>query len=48
VLERVLGAPKGSIQFMTAEALKIWFSSDDTLRSETFGEEANMPASSNP
>ena len=48
VLERVLGAPKGSIQFMTAEALKIWFSSDDTLRSETFVEEANMPASSNP
>ena len=29
VLERVLGAPKGSIQFMAAEALKVWFSADD-------------------
>jgi len=48
VLERVLGAPKGSIQFMAAEALKIWFSSDDTLESETFVEEANMSTSSNP
>ena len=49
VLERVLGAPKGSIQFMTAEALKIWFSSEDnTLRNETFVEEASTPASSNP
>jgi AcrR family transcriptional regulator len=34
VLERILGAPKGSIQFMTTEALKIWFSSDDPLQSE--------------
>jgi AcrR family transcriptional regulator len=48
VLERVLGAPKGSIQFMAAEALKIWFSSDDTLESETFVEEANISTSSNP
>jgi TetR/AcrR family transcriptional repressor of nem operon len=48
VLERVLGAPKGSIQFMTAEALKIWFSSDADLRSETFAEEASTPASRNP
>lgn len=47
-LERVLGAPKGSIQFMAAEALKIWFASDDTLQSETFTEEAGMPASHNP
>ena len=34
VLERILGAPKGSIQFMTTEALKIWFSSDGPLQSE--------------
>ena len=48
VLERVLGAHKSSIQFMTAEALKIWFSSDDPLQSEAFAEEADMPASPNP
>jgi AcrR family transcriptional regulator len=30
-LERVLGAPKGSIQPMTTEALKAWFSSDGAL-----------------
>jgi AcrR family transcriptional regulator len=28
-LERILGAPKGSIQFMSDEALKEWFSSDN-------------------
>jgi hypothetical protein len=27
-LERVLGAPKGSIHLMAAEALKVWFSPD--------------------
>jgi AcrR family transcriptional regulator len=47
VLERVLGAPQGSIQFMTAEALRIWFSSDETLQSDTFAEEAGMPTTSN-
>jgi AcrR family transcriptional regulator len=47
VLERVLGAPKGSIQFMTAEALKIWFSSDDTQQSETFADVAGMPSAPN-
>lgn len=47
VLERVLGAPKGSIQVMTAEALEIWFSSDDTQQSETFAEEASMSVSHN-
>ena len=41
-LERVLGAPKGSIQFMAAEALKVWFSSDDTLQSESFAKETGM------
>jgi AcrR family transcriptional regulator len=30
VLERVLGAPKGSIHFMAAEAMKAWFSPDNT------------------
>lgn len=48
VLERVLGAPKGSIQVMTAEALSIWFSSDDPPQSETFAEEAGIPGSRNP
>ena len=47
VLERILGAPKGSIQFMTTEALKIWFSSDDVPQDKTFAEEANTSASSN-
>lgn len=47
VLERVLGAPKGSIQFMTAEALKIWFSSDDPLQSETLAEEVGMSDANN-
>ena len=47
VLERVLGAPKGSIQVMTAEALEIWFSSDDTQQSETFAEETGMSVSGN-
>jgi TetR/AcrR family transcriptional repressor of nem operon len=42
-LERVLGAPKGSIQFMAAEALKVWFSSDDPLQSESFAKESGMP-----
>ena len=44
VLERVLGAPKGSIQLMTAEALEIWFSSEDTPANGTFVEETNLPA----
>ena len=45
VLERILGAPNGSIQLMTAEALEIWFSSEDTLANGTFVEETNLPAS---
>lgn len=45
VLERVLGAPQGSIQVMTDEALKIWFSSDDTPPNKTFAEETGMPVS---
>jgi AcrR family transcriptional regulator len=47
-LERVLGAPKGSIQFMAAEALKVWFSSDDPLQNERSAEEAGITASPNP
>jgi 5,10-methenyltetrahydromethanopterin hydrogenase len=42
-LERILGAPKGSIQFMAAEALKVWFSSDDPLQSESFAKETGVP-----
>ena len=42
-LERVLGAPKGSIQFMAAEALKVWFSSNNPLQSESFAKETGMP-----
>ncbi len=48
VLERVLGAPRGSIQFMTAEALKVWFASDDTPQNDPFAEEASRPAPHNP
>lgn len=49
-LERVLGAPKGSIHLMDTEALKEWFPPDDTLasQSETFAEEAGIPGSRNP
>lgn len=42
VLERVLGAPKGSIQFMAAEALKVWFSSESPAQRETVAEEAGL------
>ncbi len=42
VLERVLGAPKGSIQFMAAEALKVWFSADDPFQNETLAEKAGL------
>ena len=45
VLERVLGAPKGSIQLMTAEALNIWFSSDEAPPSGSFVEEQDLPVS---
>ena len=48
VLERILGAPKGSIQFMAAEALKVWFSSTGSLQSETFADEAGTSASRTP
>jgi len=48
VLERVLGAPKGSIQLMAAEALKVWFSSDSPLQNETFTQEADISASPHP
>jgi AcrR family transcriptional regulator len=42
VLERVLGAPKGSIQLMATEALKVWISSESPLQGEIFAEEAGL------
>jgi AcrR family transcriptional regulator len=42
VLERVLGAPKGSIQFMAAEALKVWFSSENPFPGEPLMEEDGL------
>jgi AcrR family transcriptional regulator len=45
-LERILGAPKGSIHLMDTEILKEWFSQDDSVQSETVVEEENVPASS--
>jgi hypothetical protein len=42
VLERVLGAPKGSIQFMAAEALKVWFSSENPFQGEPLMEEDGL------
>jgi TetR/AcrR family transcriptional regulator, transcriptional repressor for nem operon len=57
-MERILGAPKGSIRIMDIEALKEWFPSDDTLTIEAgsataestspFAEEAGIPGSRNP
>ena len=44
VLERILGAPQGSIQLMTTEALEVWFSSDDSPQSEEFVEKADQPS----
>jgi len=44
VLERILGAPQGSIQLMTTEALEVWFSSDDPQPSEVFVEKADQPS----
>jgi hypothetical protein len=40
-LERILGAPKGSLHLMDAEALKEWFPLKDTLQ------EASVFASNN-
>ena len=47
-MERILGAPKGSIHLMDTEALKEWFSQDDTPRAETIVEEPNILTSSTP
>ncbi|HLO29072.1 MAG TPA: TetR/AcrR family transcriptional regulator [Anaerolineales bacterium] len=46
VLERILGAPTGSIHPLDTEALRAWFSSDGMLASLV--EEAGIPGSSNP
>jgi AcrR family transcriptional regulator len=50
VMERILGAPKGSIQPMTDEAIQAWFSADSNLtgQSKVFTEEAGIPGSRNP
>ena len=42
VLERILGAPKGSIQLMATEALNVWISSESPLQGEMFAEEAGL------
>jgi AcrR family transcriptional regulator len=47
-VERILGAPSGSIHLMETEALKEWFPSDDTPPNKTFAEESNIPASTTP
>jgi hypothetical protein len=33
-LERILGAPKGSIHLMDTKSLKEWFSQEDQIRSD--------------
>ena len=48
VLERILGAPKGSIQLMATEALKVWISSESSLQGEMFAEEAGLSPPPNP
>jgi AcrR family transcriptional regulator len=49
-VERVLGAPKGSIHLMDTESLKEWFPPDETQpgQGETVAEEAGIPGSRNP
>ena len=42
VLERVLGAPKRSIQLMAAEALQVWFSGNDPFSNEALAEKAGL------
>ena len=49
-VERILGAPKGSIHLMDTESLKAWFPPDETVsgQGETVAEEAGIPGSRNP
>jgi AcrR family transcriptional regulator len=42
VMERILGAPKGSIRLMDTEALKEWFPPDGPLQQESIVEEAGL------
>jgi len=42
VLERVLGAPNGSIQLMATEALKVWLVADDPLQDDSLAEKAGL------
>ena len=44
-VERILGAPKGTIHLMDTEMLKEWFPPDDALQSKTFVEEASTSTS---
>jgi AcrR family transcriptional regulator len=48
-VERILGAPKGSIHLMDTESLKQWFPPNDTAdQSIAVAEEAGIPGSLNP
>lgn len=49
-LERMLGAPQGSIHLMDIKSLKVWFPPDDTaaLQSRSSFEEIGIPGSPNP
>jgi AcrR family transcriptional regulator len=49
-IERILGAPKGSIHLMDTGSLKQWFPPEDTLlaQSKTVAQEAGIPGSRNP
>ncbi len=49
-IERILGAPKGSIHLMDTASLKVWFLPDDALPnpSQPVAEEAGIPGSPNP
>jgi hypothetical protein len=49
-VERILGAPQGSIQLMDTQALKEWFPAEDTLPSQNqvLAEEAGLSPPANP
>jgi AcrR family transcriptional regulator len=48
-MERILGAPKGSIHLMDTASLKEWFPSDVTIdQNKPVAEEAGTPGSRNP
>lgn len=47
VLERILGAPKGSMQLMTTQTMREWFSDNSTLQGDSVAEETGLLASGN-